>query len=721
LKIKENIFNLKNGKYENWLFAQMLILVTVPLVIMGLIAYVIYYKGEIRQKRQQLDSYCESMCMEYDNILSTIREYYMDASMNDSFRWLIHQTEPPYSQQSQVAYAQGFLRGNYFMMGYIKGYNFINVQEGWVLNNYGMFSYEDLRNREEVDQFIREQEENPLNVYWLNRSDIQSPYLSSVKESRLVDTSKEQFVLKETTESGSVTYILLVQLDTEPLRQIMERERARGFEFLLVSDGKILIESSQDFGESREKAGETGEYPGYEVSIHNSDVNRLVCVAGYDRGRASQEGAVFVWASLLFAAAMCMVIIIIRYCSIVFSKPVFNLQRLVDSQSLQMKEMFLSNIIKGERSGGSEAEISRMLQNLELEPCPVYRLVTVALKSKKQDSGGEGEQRILDSLPETVTELLFSVPIRRETYLIFLVGGGEEMELDNRTALLYKRLKDHVWEEFETFIALGISCPFTRLSQGKRAYEECREALHNRLNQSQDHTSLVLYDDYSLKSHSTNVYDIVVVDELVNAVASGNEEEAGRLLDLILERMERREVTGIDRNFYVTRLNTAMIEALLKQDLSLGDIFDQGQYGDVSQASQIYDREQLSAYMKEKIIGPLTRAAKGRGDRQETWVTSEALRMIKESKGTISLAECAQALNYHPNHIGKLLKRDTGKTFLELANEEKMELARYMLLTTDYSVAEISQKLQYNNVQNFIRFFKSNAQITPAAFRKAHK
>ena len=95
--------------------------------------------------------------------------------------------------------------------------------------------------------------------------------------------------------------------------------------------------------------------------------------------------------------------------------------------------------------------------------------------------------------------------------------------------------------------------------------------------------------------------------------------------------------------------------------------------------------------------------------------------MIKESKGTISLAECAQALNYHPNHIGKLLKRDTGKTFLELANEEKMELARYMLLTTDYSVAEISQKLQYNNVQNFIRFFKSNAQITPAAFRKAHK
>ena len=44
-----------------------------------------------------------------------------------------------------------------------------------------------------------------------------------------------------------------------------------------------------------------------------------------------------------------------------------------------------------------------------------------------------------------------------------------------------------------------------------------------------------------------------------------------------------------------------------------------------------------------------------------------------------------------------------------------------MLLTSDLSVAEISEKLQHNNVQNFIRFFKNHEEITPSAFRKKHK
>lgn len=46
--------------------------------------------------------------------------------------------------------------------------------------------------------------------------------------------------------------------------------------------------------------------------------------------------------------------------------------------------------------------------------------------------------------------------------------------------------------------------------------------------------------------------------------------------------------------------------------------------------------------------------------------------------------------------------------------------AKYMLLTTEMSVAEISEILMYNNVQNFIRFFKKHIGVTPAAFRKEH-
>ena len=59
-------------------------------------------------------------------------------------------------------------------------------------------------------------------------------------------------------------------------------------------------------------------------------------------------------------------------------------------------------------------------------------------------------------------------------------------------------------------------------------------------------------------------------------------------------------------------------------------------------------------------------------------------------------------------------------TFTDMVNEEKLMQAKYMLLTTEMSVAEISEILMYNNVQNFIRFFKKHIGVTPAAFRKEH-
>ena len=87
----------------------------------------------------------------------------------------------------------------------------------------------------------------------------------------------------------------------------------------------------------------------------------------------------------------------------------------------------------------------------------------------------------------------------------------------------------------------------------------------------------------------------------------------------------------------------------------------------------------------------------------------------------MTLNECADRLSYHPNYLSKVLKKEKGVTFTDMVNEEKLKQARYMLLTTEYSVAEISEKLMYNNVQNFIRFFKNHVGITPAAFRKEHR
>ena len=171
----------------------------------------------------------------------------------------------------------------------------------------------------------------------------------------------------------------------------------------------------------------------------------------------------------------------------------------------------------------------------------------------------------------------------------------------------------------------------------------------------------------------------------------------------------------------MTRLLTAIVDVLTKASLPINDVFDSEQYNILIKAAQIYDKKQLIQFVIDEIIRPITHSLTAFRQSGASDIVKQVTAMIKESRGNITLNECADALNYQPNYVSKVLKKERGVTFTDMVSEEKLKVAKYMLLTSDLSVAEISEKLQYNNVQNFIRFFKNHEETTPSAFRKKHK
>ena len=271
--------------------------------------------------------------------------------------------------------------------------------------------------------------------------------------------------------------------------------------------------------------------------------------------------------------------------------------------------------------------------------------------------------------------------------------------------------------------ASGISRVFHSLDQVRQAYSECTEALYNKTNQEDMNVgSLVLFDDYASLNQSTNVYDRIMETEMIQMIESCKSEDAIHLLELILDRMETKGVVGIERNFYLTRLLTAVMNIPATAGIPLSDIFGSDQYNVLNQLTQIYDKKKLLKAVKNQMILPIiSRLEEKEQQGNESEIVRQVLELIRSSKGNISLNECADQLSYHPNYLSKVLKREKGVTFTDIVNEEKMTQAKYMLLTTEYSVAEISEKLQYTNVQNFIRFFKNHEGVTPAAFRKERR
>lgn len=737
LKIERKPLDLKNGKYEDRLFIQFLLLVMVPVILMGAASYHIYVKGETEKTRLALESYGEGIATQYDNLLTTIREYYLDCTGSSTFKWLVSQERVPYTNYTEVRQAQNMFQGSYFITRYIRLYNFINIRDGWILNNYGMYPYQNLKNRGDVDSFLADQKGESRSIYWLNRTDLPAPYDAAVKESRLADTSGELLVIKQQDSAGNILWLLTIQLDVDEMLGISQSYRKMGYDITVLSDEGSLIETNPDLTAAYLKESGTEEALSgqriyrspegrkYRMAVKGSEIYGITYLIGYDTAFTKQGGIAFVFAALAVMVLFAVILVVLKVAAEKFSQPILMLQKFVDDQNVQIKELFVANLVKG---GLSQERIAETRKKYQMESWKSYRMIGISCKPGRDEGEVALEERerrnreLLSGLPEEVRESFYIVPIVYDHDLLFIIGENDDITLDDKTALVYKKIKDHAEAAYGRHIAFGISRPFHDLSHTRRAYEESSEALHSQNhNREESISSLVLYDDYSLMDPAGNVYDIIMENELLNAVDSCNEEESRRLVELIIGRLNMKGAAGIERNFYVTRLLTAIVDIPARAALPLSEVFDSEQYNILNKASQIYDQKLLIEYVMEEIIHPVILALAAFRQSGVSDIVKQITKMIKDTQGNITLNECADALSYHPNYISKVLKKEKGVTFTDMASEEKLKVAKYMLLTSDLSVAEISEKLQYNNVQNFIRFFKNHEGTTPSAYRKDHQ
>lgn len=195
--------------YEKQMFIKLMALVTIPMIIMGIVSSLIYVNGESARSELQLQSYSEQITREYENVFSSLKEYYIEVANEDAVRWLAQQEKPPYSMYSDLNRAQDSLQGNYFVEKYVESYEFINVRSGWILNDYGMFDYDELKNREEAEQFLEAQKEVPLSAYWIKAKDSEKYGNHNLRKQNTVDLSGFRLVIKKEYGAGDLAGLLL--------------------------------------------------------------------------------------------------------------------------------------------------------------------------------------------------------------------------------------------------------------------------------------------------------------------------------------------------------------------------------------------------------------------------------------------------------------------------------------------------------------------------------
>ncbi|MFV0504481.1 MAG: helix-turn-helix domain-containing protein [Lachnospirales bacterium] len=89
-----------------------------------------------------------------------------------------------------------------------------------------------------------------------------------------------------------------------------------------------------------------------------------------------------------------------------------------------------------------------------------------------------------------------------------------------------------------------------------------------------------------------------------------------------------------------------------------------------------------------------------------------------EYRENISLTKAGEVLHMNPNYVSQLFKRGAGITFVQYITQLRMDEAIQLLLTTQKTVAEISDDVGVNDYFYFLKLFKKYTGKTPSQYRE---
>ena len=90
-------------------------------------------------------------------------------------------------------------------------------------------------------------------------------------------------------------------------------------------------------------------------------------------------------------------------------------------------------------------------------------------------------------------------------------------------------------------------------------------------------------------------------------------------------------------------------------------------------------------------------------------------------KERITLDELAFLFRTNRSTLCKVFKNSTGKTISEYVGNKKLQVAKNKIETTDKTLTEIAENLNFESIHYFTRFFKKHLGITPSEYRNQCK
>lgn len=763
------------SKYQKQILMYLLVASIVPVLILGIYAYQTYIR-EVTEKVNLSSRASLTKTMDYvDNLTENIKRNYIEIVETDAVRWLM-ENNVEYKNYAQLDRAGEKLNGPAYMVEYIESFSYIDTTQNWVFSNNGLYRLDQAENREAVLSVLKG-DYNKKNIFWLNNTQTQM----KIKDvNRFVDTQYMSLVMRFPLSGSRGERMLIIGLRKDRFENILKANAGSGALVVLDEDGKLIYANNTQIGSYLEATKgdmdqilaldriELDDGNKYNVTVLRSNSSKWYYISAYDVRSVNEGADNILYTMLLLAIGLLLIIGAImvfgarriyqpmsmlmhhisdstegnesdrdefafidsRFGHLVTHKAA--LEKMIDKQNEQLVELFILRLTRGNLS---RENLEQNMKVLGIQCKAEFALISAACDyhnmAHQLEAAEEDMLRLnlVEQMPEEIRQMLMVSPAANEKVIILLINESTKEQLEASIIEVCQKVNNYFMTQFGGTLKAGISTAFEDLMQFRTAYNESIEAMKNNRDEEFDmpvevgeaYERITFYSDIAISSKNTYYYELVLEKEVKEAVDECDREKAYQIAGQFVQSLSKHDVVFNEQYFYLHRFLICIILVANDAGIPVNELFLDRRDSIFNQFNQLMNYDEVLKFYKHQLIDPVIDQLEQFRRSNSDVIFNKIVALVEKSAGDITLTECAEALHYHPSYIWKIIKGKLDMTFTGYTALAKMGLAKKMLLETDYSIQDISARLNYTNAQNFIRFFSKHEGITPGKFRQFNK
>ena len=381
----------------------------------------------------------------------------------------------------------------------------------------------------------------------------------------------------------------------------------------------------------------------------------------------------------------------------------------------------LNRVLYGYSIPRAELERKLFLLNLPFFLEQKVGLFIVRLEGKLQEYESMDKKLIeyaVTNMAEEVFQDIFHLWICRDhnEYLVMIVSAKEGTDTDEKAiriamdvravalkkkaeALLSGSISIALAENW-TYLTEGIPGLYRSVIDGMRVIEEKRQGVFLRIAGNLDQVQI---------GTLTSLYRPPLLIHLLDTGNWVHAEE--KLIEIFTELKSKNYPPEHANEAYFAIANAYQYMAHKKGKL-LSE-FGASSFGLMPAAPSLNQLEKWAFFMLRSL-----REQSDESSDKQNCLVDKVHKFIEENmNGNLSLQSIAADIGLHPAYLSRVYRAETGNNLSDYILRYRMELASYLLRSSNKKIYEIAQLLGYQAVPHFIKLFKTFTNMTPQEFR----